>query len=195
VLGETAYERYRQALLLRTPPLPSPPPRLEDLPEASVFLPSGQVFGRRASIDRLALAAASSSSPRAPCRQAYAHRLLLERDCRPGDDCPCEGGDAFCPVPAIVELEPPGGLEVLVVPDGDATLQALRAELRPDQPEVDGILGADALQAAEIDIDYPHNRVLMRCTSPSPACEARPALSELADRTQACNCIAGCPAP
>jgi hypothetical protein len=202
LLGETAYERYRQAILLRGPAVPAPP-AFEALPEAQVFLPSGLVFGRRASIDRIALAAASSSSPRAPCRQAYAHRLLLERNCDPDDpndpddpydDCPCTNA-AFCAVPAVVELEPPGGLEVLVVDDDNATLQALRAELRPDQPEVDGILGADALQLAEIDIDYPHNRVLMRCASPSPACQARPALAEPADRTQVCNCTGGCPAP
>ncbi len=195
LLGETAYERYRQALLQRTPPPATPPPPAGDLPEASVFLPSGQVFGRRGTIDRLALAAASSSNPRAPCRQAYAHHLLTKRNCRPGDDCPCTNGDPFCAVPAIVELEPEDGLEVLVVPDGDATLQALRAELRPDQPEVDGILGADALEAAELDIDYPHNRVLARCTEPSPACVVRPALAETADRTQVCNCIPGCPEP
>lgn len=191
LLGETAYERYRQALLQRVPLPPTPPPAVADLPAASAYLPSGLVMGRRATIDRLALAAASSSSPRAPCRQAYAHRLLSQpmRDCRIGDDCPCTGGSTFCAVPAVVEIEPAGGIEVLVIPDADPTLQALRAELRPDQPEVDGILGADALQLLEIDVDYPHNRVLMRCASDSPDCTARPALSEAADRDQVAACI------
>lgn len=192
LLGRTAYERYRQAILLRVPAAPAPPPAFEALPEAQVYLPSGLVPGRRATIERLELAAASSSSPRAPCRQAYAH-CVLAGDCLPPEnDHPCTDSP-FCAVPAIVGLEPPGGLEVLVVEDDNATLQALRAELRPDQAEVDGILGADALQLAEIDVDYPHNRVLMRCTSPSPACQARPALSEPADCTQVCNCIGGCP--
>jgi hypothetical protein len=185
LLAETAYERYRQARAND----PVPPPPLDALPSASLFLPSGPVFGRVASIDRLALSAASSSSSRAPCRQAYAHRLLLGRDCTSDDDCPCTGGDPFCAVPAVVELAPPGGLSVLVVPDANATLQALRAELRPDQPEVDGILGADALAVAEIDVDYPHNRVLMRCTGPRPTCEARPALAEEADRAQVRSCL------
>lgn len=204
LLGETAYERYRQAILLRSPPPPVLPPALADLPDASAYLPSGQVFGRRATIDRLALAAASSSSPRAPCRQAYAHHLLLKRlletedadkaGCEVGDDCPCSGDTRFCSVPAVVELEPTGGLEVLVVPDSNATLQALRAELRPDQAEVDGILGADALQLLEIDVDYPHNRVLMRCTTPggpgAPAgCVTRPALAAAEDRTRVQSCI------
>jgi hypothetical protein len=187
LLGRTAYERYRQALLLRSPPVQAE--QHDDLPAAEAFLPSGLVLGRRATIDRLALAAASSSSPRAPCRQLYAHHVLTPDPAPdrppPGGDHPCTKG-SFCSVPAVVEL---GEIEVLVVPDDNATVQALRAELRPDQPEVDGILGADALTLAEIDIDYPHNRVLMRCTSPSPTCVARPALAEEADRTQVQNCI------
>jgi hypothetical protein len=186
LLGRTAYERYRQAILLRSPP--EPPPEHDALPEAEAFLPSGLVAGRRATIDRLALAAASSSSPRAPCRQVYAHHVVADYQAAAEGDHPCARG-AFCSVPAVVELAPPGGIEVLVVPDDNATLQALRAELRPDQPEVDGILGADALALAEIDIDYPHNRVLMRCPSPSTDCVTRPALAEAADRTQVQNCI------
>jgi hypothetical protein len=196
LLGETAYERYRQAVLLRQPaPVPAPPP-LDALPDASAFLPSGLVYGRRATIDRLALAAASSSSPRGPCRQVYAHHELTRTETcsvAASDDRPCTGTDAFCSVPAVVELQPSGGLEVLVVPDGNATLQALRAELRPDQPEVDGILGADVLRLAEIDVDYPHDRVLMRCTAPSSQCVARPALAAQADCTQVRQCIGATP--
>jgi hypothetical protein len=201
LLSEPAYARYRQAslqqaMLLRKSAPPTPPPPLEALPEASAFLPSGQVFGRRATIDRLALAAASRSSSRAPCRQAYAHHLLLPQDrCTSVDDCPCSGGESFCAVPAVVELAPQNGLEVLVVPDDNATLQALRAELRPDQPEVDGVLGADALALAEIDVDYPHNRVLMRCPVPSSAaCAARPAFAEPADLPHVRGCL-GASAP
>jgi hypothetical protein len=198
LISEPAYERYRQASLLQAKLLrrsapPTEPPPLDELPDASAFLPSGQVFGRRALLDRLTLTAAASSSSRAPCRQAYAHHLLLEGDCSPDEpDCPCTSG-SFCSVPAVVELVPPGGFEVLVVPDGDATLQALRAELRPDQPEVDGILGADMLRFAEIDVDYPHDRVLMRCTAPASECQTRPALAAAADRTQVGQCIGRVP--
>jgi hypothetical protein len=195
LLGETAYERYRQAILQRVPQPSSPPRPVTALPAAAAYLPSGLVMGRRTTIDRLALAAASSSSPRAPCRQAYAHRFLSkpkaenERLCQSTDDCPCTGGDPFCAVPAVVEIEPPDdGIEVIVIPDADPTLQALRAELRPDQPEVDGILGADALKLLEIDVDYPHNRVLMRCAN-SLGCTTRPALAEAADRDRVNACI------
>lgn len=180
ILGESAYERYR---LQRADALP-----IDQLPSEIVFIASGPIEGRRATIDRMALVAASSGSPRAPCRQSYAHHLLLDANCR-GGDCPCTGGDTFCPVPASVELTPAGGIPILVVPDANPTLQALRTELRPDQPEVDGILGIDALEATEVDIDYPHNRVLARCRNPS--CVARPALSAEEDRTFVRNCISG----
>jgi hypothetical protein len=193
LLSETAYERYRQARARD----PSPPPPLESLRDAWHLLPSGPVPGRIATIHRIALAASSSSSSRAPCRQAYAHRLLTYRNCIAGEDCPCSSPGEFCVVPAVVELAAePDGLRVLVVSDANPTLQALRAELRPDQPEVDGILGADALALAELDIDYPHNRVLARCPrgGAAGACVARPALAEAADRGQVQNCI-GQPAP
>ncbi|MBA3819778.1 MAG: hypothetical protein H0X17_12855, partial [Deltaproteobacteria bacterium] len=187
LLAESAYERYRQAKVNA----PTPPPALATLPEADGFLPSGRVVGRAAVIDRIVLVARASSSPRAPCRQFYAHHLIAERDCDRSDDCPCEGGDRFCAVPANVDLTPAAGLPVLVVSDDNSTLQALRTELRPDQPEVDGILGTSALRDLEVDVDYPNNRVLARCTS--AACITRPAIDERADRPQIRGCLEGQP--
>ena len=192
LLGAATYERYRLMHDLRDPTLPPVPP-FDQLPEAVVFLPSGPIVGRRATIDRMALIAGSSSSQRAPCRQVFAHHLLSERDCVRGEDCPCENGATFCPIPAIVELAPPAGLDVLVVSDEEPTLQALRAELRPDQPEVDGILGTNALRTTELDIDYPNARVLARCTLAE--CETRPALPERDARSRVLSCIAAGPIP
>jgi len=156
-------------------------------------LPSGLVAGRRTTVDSLALVARSSSTPRAACRHVYGHHLLLERDCELGDDCPCEGGDSFCAIPAVMEVQPPAGvgIDVLVIPDNNDTLLALRTELRPDQPEVDGILGTNALETVELDIDYPHARVLGRCTSPD--CSTRPALPEREFRTKVSGCIGAGP--
>ncbi len=45
-------------------------------------------------------------------------------------------------------------------------LQALREELRPGQAEVDGLLGLDAFTAVQVDIDYPGQRILYRCSDP-----------------------------
>ena len=160
-------------------------------------------------LDRLALVAASTSNALSPCRQVYAHRLLsahgpLDPKQCAGDgttesgkfDCPCSDHSEFCAVPAILELTPstnvptsPTGIDVLVVDDTDPTLQALRTELRPDQAEVDGILGTTVLRGAEIDVDYPHDRLIARC--PGRNCSARPQLAQKADRCQINSCIKG----
>lgn len=179
ILGETAYGRYRVA----HPTAPD----LTPVPLSTVNLPSGPIVGKLVTLDSLALVASSSSSPRAACRQVYGSHLIVRRDCDPSEDCPCEGGDTFCSQPAIVELKAPTGLEVLVVSDANPTLQALRTELRPDQAEVDGILGTNAMRTVEIDVDYPHNRVLARCSG--DGCVVRPELSGRTDRAQIQGCI------
>ena len=192
ILGESAYERYR----LADPEANAP--ELATLPITSVYLPSGVVTGHRATLDRLALVATSTSNALSPCRQVYAHRLLTtykltDAACKidPNTgisprDCPCKDGTLFCAVPGILELTPQAGIDLLVVADTDVTLQALRAELRPDQPEVDGILGADVLRNAEIDVDYPHDRLLARCTGST--CLARPQFAQDSDICQINRC-------
>lgn len=179
ILGETAYARYR----LANPAAPA----LAALPDATVYLPSGPITGKLTTLSSLALVATSSSTPRAPCRQVYGSHLIIQRDCVSDDDCPCEEGNTFCSTPAVVEIGAPTSLDVLVVVDGEPTLQALRTELRPDQPEVDGILGTNAMRSAEIDIDYPHNRVLARCSG--DGCATRPGLTSRSDRAQIQGCL------
>lgn len=211
ILGEAAYERYRLAIhdAPRAPDVPAvDPPELAALPADAVYLPSGLIRGRRGQVDRLALVAAPTSNALSPCRQVYAHRLLttyqLDDDDRADStiatcktdggnphkvDCPCKDGSLFCPVPAILELSPPALIDVLVVADTDPMLQALRAELRPDQPEVDGILGTNVLRGAEIDVDYPHDRLVARCRGGN--CTARPQLAESGDVCQIKRCFTG----
>jgi hypothetical protein len=178
LLGQAAYDRYREFDMTA---LPS-----DQLPVGDVFLPSGLVAGHVAIIPTMALVANSVSSPRAPCRQVYASHLLAAGNCTDpanSDECPCfdptqtpHNKNIFCPVPAIVELAPAGGLPMLVIDDSDPTLQALRAELHPNEPEIDGILGTSAVQSILLDVDYPHTRLVARC-SDSTTCAARPELA------------------
>ena len=211
ILGQAAYERYLGDVM--NDPVNPPPLPFDQLPPGSVYMPSGKVLdGRLASIDRMALVATSTSNGLSPCRQIYAHEMLADGplavssenhddsqncDMVTGGDCPCKDGSKFCAVPAVLELSPPTGIDVLVVPDTDPTLQYLRAELRPDQPEVDGILGTGVLRNAEIDVDYPHDRLLARCRGTS--CLVRPQLAQESDRCQINRCIRtvspvlGCP--
>ena len=186
ILDETAYARYQQ--------LVTTAPDLAALPDGSVRLASGLVRGKQTQISSLALVGDSSAAPRAPCRQVYAHHLLAVADCSGGDDCPCPSGTTFCQVPAVVELTPAAPIDVLVVADDDPTLQALRAELRPDQPEVDGILGTQALTTLQLDLDYQHNRALARCTD-NLTCVGRPELSSQSRRESIANCLAVPPGP
>ncbi len=161
-------------------------PPIAALPPATVLLPSGPVEGRLARITGLAIVGnATATAPRGPCREVYSHHLLAVRDCAVGDDCPCTD-DIFCSAPPVVELATT--IEAVVVSDQHPLLQALRAELRPDQPEIDGILGVSALEAVELDVDYPHGRLLFRCAG--PGCAVRPALRDRDSRPVIERCVA-----
>jgi hypothetical protein len=190
LLDRSAYERYRA--------LVTTAPAYDDLLDDSVLLPSGPIAGKRTNIATLDFAGKSTSNPRSPCRQVYASRYMIQHDCLPGDDCPCTSDAAnsgtYCGVPAIIELAPPTGFDVLIVDDNDPTLQALRTELRPDQPEVDGILGTNAIRELEIDLDQPNGRLLGRCQNAldKTTCAIRPEiLNDVSkdNRVQVAGCI------
>jgi len=187
ILGLSAYQRYQ----IDHPGTPD----ADTLPQDSVLLESETITGNRTTLPSMAFVANSPTNPRAPCRQVWASHLLVQRDCLPTDDCPCipdqdPNNGTFCAVPADLELAPPNGFDVLIVDDDNDTLQALRTELRPDQPEVDGILGTSALRQIELDVDYANDRLLGRCTNPDPTvCVARPELPTEAQRTQDQGCL------
>ena len=166
-------------------------PALADLPDGKAYLPSGLVSGKLARFDALAIVG-TSTAPRGACRSVYAHHLLAERDCSgaPGEDCPCSGA-VTCSTPAILELSPATAIEAIVIPDDDPLLQALRSELRPEQPEVDGILGVDALATTAFDVDYPNNRLLLRCVG--AGCLPRPTYRDRGSRPTIARCLADAP--
>jgi hypothetical protein len=47
-----------------------------------------------------------------------------------------------------------GDLAVAIVSDDEPLLQGLRGDIRPEGPEIDGIIGAGALQKTRVEIDY-----------------------------------------
>ncbi len=185
ILGRARYDAWARA---------TGGPDYVTLPPATALLPSGPVEGRLGRIDRLAIVG-TSTAPRGACREVFAHHLLAARDCVPedGEDCPCTEGTS-CRVAAIAELNPAAPIEVVVVEDEHPLLQALRAELRPEQPEIDGVLGVNALSTTAFDVDYPDNRLLLRCVA--AGCVARPALvSDRSTRDTVARCIAAAPVP
>jgi hypothetical protein len=78
-------------------------------------------------------------------------------------------------------LELAGDLPVAIIADGETLLQTLRAEVRPEGPELDGILGADVLRHARVELDYRNqpSRAIFSCETGSP--------------TTACRAVGRCP--
>ena len=180
ILTESAYERWRVAA--------GGGPAIATLPRGSVWMPmgaDGAIDGAIGTIDRMALVGYTADR-RGACRQVYAHHLLSDHNCAEGEDCPCDDAP-FCKIPGIVELTPPEQIQVLIVDDDHPVLQALRAELRPGTPEVDGILGTGALARASVDVDAPNNRLLMRCHA--AGCQVRPDLLTPDVRPTVARCL------
>jgi hypothetical protein len=182
VLAASAWDRLAAAEGL---------PAAADLPRGELLVPSGSIAAGLGTVPRLALVGdlGSASEGRGPCRERYANRLMEEvGTCEAAGvvDCPCRGEDGVvCDAAAAVDLQRP--LEVAVIDDLDPLLQSLRDELRPAQAELDGILAADALQGLRLDLDYPNDRLMLRCLDQA-ACDLWPAVldtSELARCEQA----------
>jgi hypothetical protein len=51
-------------------------------------------------------------------------------------------------------LEVTGQIPVAIIADDSAYLQGLRFDLRPEEPEIDGVIGAGALGRSRLEIDY-----------------------------------------
>lgn len=167
LLSEDAYLRYfRDSETL---------PALEDLPMATVHTPSGPIQARIGQIEYLALTGnvGSDSDGRGPCREVYANaRMRVAGSCSdPQVDCPCPSSRLSCKAGAVIEVNK--SIEVAIVPSNNALMQALRDELRPKVPELDGIIGVQALNDIQVEFDFPNSRIVMRCDK-LESCITRP---------------------
>jgi hypothetical protein len=92
---------------------------------------------------------------------------------------------------AYVELG--GTIPVAVVGDTELYLQALRADIRPEGPEVDGLVGAGALGGARLELDYRSEQVraIFSCEPDvqRPACYAAGRCPRLPDHEQKHVCF------
>jgi hypothetical protein len=70
---------------------------------------------------------------------------------QPCDTDPSEPSEALSSA-AYIELG--GAIPVAVVADEEPFLQALRFDIRPEGPDIDGLVGAGALGAARLELDY-----------------------------------------
>lgn len=193
IMSESAYLRYADGTRAAVPDLAS-------LPDTTVQIISGPISGRLGGVASLAIVATAPKDPRGPCRENYASTYVEKADpnniCPIGVDCPCADQGRGCTVPAVVRLGAGvirSGIDFVIVPDANPVLQALRTELRPLVGEIDGIIGTNVLASTELDIDYPHDRLLWRCTDPSK-CQTRPQLDGITHQADLAACLAGTPA-
>ncbi len=166
----------------------------------TLHIASGPITVRRTKITGLALVS-EYSDERGPCQELYTNAFMLrcvdlpedaaccgdtrsERSngCRDSTEllCPCEFKDGderrrtFCRSGAVAAVD--HVVPVAVLPDTHPLLQALRDEIRPALPELDGILAPSALASLEIDVDYPNNRMIVRDPSPVEQQDAGPSV-------------------
>ncbi len=177
ILSETAYQR----LVDQTggPPLAS-------LPDGNVMLASGLLTGKVGTIGSLALVA-EQSDRRGPCRELYVNRVMAANGCSGTNrvtPCPCENNDTFCTAGSAIDID--SQIQVLIVDDRTPFLQALRDEISPAFPEVDGLLGTNALQSLRIDLDYPNGRIIFSCRGPD--CVSRPQVRSRSGISQNAAC-------
>jgi hypothetical protein len=90
-------------------------------------------------------------------------------------------------------LELGGTIPVAVVADDDPFLQSLRFDIRPEGPEIDGLVGAGALGQARMELDYTSTpaRAVLSCepTATRDACWAAARCPRLPDRDQQHYCF------
>jgi len=188
LLSQSAYDRY--AALVDDPAIA--PPR-SSLPITDLYLPQGRVEVRLGNITRIALVG-EGSDQRGPCRELYANHIMSASTdgCKArgleDDACPCTDSRNFCSTAAAVEID--RDIPVAIVSDLEPFLQALRDELRPKLPELDGILGTNALAPLRFDVDYKNERAIATCQDPD-SCTVRPAVRNKNAVEEIAHCLPG----
>jgi hypothetical protein len=90
-------------------------------------------------------------------------------------------------------LELGGAIPVAVIEDTEPMLQSLRFDVRPEGPEVDGLIGAGALGSARLELDYKGDppRAILSCEPgvARDACYAAARCPRLPDNEQSHFCF------
>ena len=93
-----------------------------------------------------------------------------------------------------IEVGPDQGILVAVLPDDAELLQSLRAEIRPEGPELDGLIGAATLAQLDVELDYKNGppRGIFACeptTLPRAACRTSPRCPRLSNAGEVRSCF------
>jgi hypothetical protein len=197
VLGRNAWERVRAQLPAGTEPA---------LRAGSLHVPyaARPVTAMFTQLPRMVLvdAEADAANDPGPCGElARARRLELVAVSQSANAqraacalrCDRDPTDLGRAQNTAAYLELTGALEVAVVEDTVPFLQAIRLEVRPRGPEVDGLIGAAALAPTRLELDYqaPETRAIFSCDPLATA--AAQAGTMQAGTTSACRAVGRCP--
>lgn len=204
VLGQAAWARVAAALAALDPT--APPPALSADPLLIATWPT-PIAAQWTAIPRLALVNMEISADNNPgaCVELGRSRRIEWMERRQLAD----GTAAACVQPCDVDprasgeaqnsaayLELGGAIPVAVISDDEPWLQGLRFDIRPEGPEIDGVLGAGALGPAHVQIDYRSNphRLIAACDGAARStCLAAGRCPRLPDKSQTHVCF-GLPA-
>ena len=207
VLSGSAWERVVANAAARTPPLvlpaggagPSPTPLHVATWPSPIQVLLWAAIPRYALVN---LEAGSNNDP-GPCVElARARRTEVvsyatvnpvpgvQACTQPCDLDPNQSGEAQNSA-AYIEID--GAIPVAVISDADPFLQGLRFDVLPEGPELDGLVGATALGAARLELDYLSSpgRAVFSCESgvPPTACRAAARCPQLPDRNAEHDCF------
>lgn len=190
VLSEQAWDRVAAALATAGTVVPEPTP-------SPLYIASWplQIAARWTTLPRFALVNGSeppSTGAEGPCVDlARARRLEwvakqtilatpppapplahpeVAACVQPCDTDPSDPGKALNSA-AYIELA--GEIPVAIVSNDEPYLQSLRFDIRTEGPDIDGVVGAAALGAARVEIDYLNStpRAIFSCETGTPAAE------------------------
>ncbi|HVU51962.1 MAG TPA: hypothetical protein VHL80_14795 [Polyangia bacterium] len=99
--------------------------------------------------------------------------------------CDLDPSEPSNPLDSAAYVEIGGAIPVAVVDDAEDYLQALRFDIRPEGPDIDGVVGAAALGASRLELDYLNDppRAIFSCeqNTPREACWAAARCPRLPD--------------
>jgi hypothetical protein len=206
VLSASAWARVVANAAARTPPLVLPVPGAGAAPTPLhvATWPSQIPVLLWTSIPRYALVnlEAGNDNDPGPCVElararrtevvsfATANKSELHLCTQPCDLDPNQSGEAQN---SAAYLEIDGAIPVAVISDDDAFLQGLRFDVLPEGPEVDGLVGATALGAARLELDYLSSpaRAVFSCEAgvPPTSCRATARCPQLPDPDAQHDCF------
>ena len=110
-------------------------------------------------------------------------------DTDPNDTQKAQNSAAYVEVGGVIGNEIP----VAILPDTDPLLEGLRSDIRPEGPELDGIIGAGVLARTRLEVDYRSSgmRAIFSCddTSDRNQCFIGARCPRLPDQTQKHACF------